>query len=324
MPNICKRTGQKMSKHPPKRNFKNIALFTAEETKQNNNPVTLSLAKIRLPKTQPRHYFDPEAMESLIASIQKDGILQPILVRPVGDFYELVAGERRFRAASSLELSDIPVVIKEFSDQDAYLIALTENLQREDLNPIEETEGILSLLSLKLEQSEQDVIRSLQNLDHLERGNIKAESKSAHNVMGKKIIEEIFAALGLTWQSFLKNRLPLLNLPEDVMEELRRGKLAYTKAKAIARIKDEQKRIKLLNEAIQQSLSLNQIRERIREITTQIEQESVTPQIRTKELWKQMNKQKPWNWNDKRKKKKWEKIMQQLEELFQEEPKVDG
>ena len=322
MPNIWKPIGQTMSKHPPKRNFKNITLFTAEETKQ-NNPVTLSLAKIRLPKTQPRHYFDPEAMESLIASIQKDGILQPILVRPLGDLYELVAGERRFRAASSLELSDIPVVIKELSDQDAYLIALTENLQREDLNPIEETEGILSLLSLKLEQSEKDVIRLLQNLDHLERGNIKADSNSAHNVMGKKKVEEIFAALGLTWQSFLKNRLPLLNIPDDVMEELRKGKIAYTKAKAIARIKEEEKRIKLLNEAIQESLSLNQIRTRIKEITTQTEQKTVTPQIRTKELWKQMNKQKPWSWNDKRKKKKWEKIMQQLEELFQEESQDD-
>ena len=311
-----------MSKNPPKRNFKNITLFTNDKP-DSNKTQTLSLSKIRLPKTQPRHYFDPEAMESLIASIKKDGILQPILVRPVGDFYELVAGERRFRAASSLELSDIPVVIKELSDQDAYLIALTENLQREDLNPIEETEGILSLLSLKLEQSDKDVIRLLQSLDHLERGNIKAESNSAHNVMGKKIIEEIFAALGLTWQSFLKNRLPLLNLPDDVMEELRKGKIAYTKAKAIGKLKDEQKRIKLLNEAIQQSLSLNQIRERIREITAQTEQKTVTPQLRTKELWKQINKQKPWSWNDKRKKKKWEKLIQQLEELFQEESKDD-
>lgn len=323
MLNIFKNTGPTMSKIPPQRTFKNIALFTGDEPEQINQTVTLSLAKIRLPQTQPRRYFEPEAMQSLIASIQKDGILQPILVRPVGDFYELVAGERRFRAASSLQLSDIPVVIKQLPDQDAYLIALTENLQREDLNPIEETEGILSLLSLKLEQSAQDVIRLLQNLDHLERGNIKPNSNSAHNVMGKKMVEEIFGALGLTWQSFLKNRLPLLNLPNDVMEELRMGKIAYTKAKAIAKIKDKQKRIKLLKEAIQQSLSLNQIRERIREITTQTEQKTMTPQIRTKELWKQMNKQKPWSWNDKRKKKKWEKIMEQLEELFQEEYKDD-
>ncbi len=307
-----------MSKLPPKRAFKNIALFTDEEQDALQQSTNLPLSKICLPKTQPRRYFDSEAMQSLMASIQKDGLLQPILVRPVGDLYEVVAGERRYRAASSLKLSELPVLIKELSDREAYLIALTENLQREDLNPIEETEGILSLLSLKLEQSEEDVIHLLQHFDHLERGNLKEDSDSAHNVMGRKIIEEIFEGLGLTWQSFLKNRLPLLNLPDDVMEKLRKGQIAYTKAKAIAKLKDKEVRKDLLDEAIQQSLSLNQIKERIKELTAQTEQETIAPQTKTKELWKQINKQKPWNWTDKRKKKKWEKLMQQFEELFKE------
>ena len=307
-----------MSKIPPKRAFKNIALFTDEEQDNLKPPTTLPLSKICLPQIQPRRYFDSEAMQNLIASIQKDGLLQPILVRPVGDLYEVVAGERRYRAASSLNLSDIPVVIKELSDREAYSISLTENLQREDLNPIEETEGILALLSLQLEQSEEDAIHLLQHFDHLERGNLKEDSNSAHNVMGKKIIEEIFEGLGLTWQSFLKNRLPLLNLPDDVMEKLKKGQIAYTKAKAIAKLKDKEVRKDLLDEAIQQSLSLNQIKERIKELTAQTEQEIITPQMRTKELWKQVNREKPWNWTDKRKKKKWEKLMQQFEELFKE------
>ena len=307
-----------MSKIPPKRTFKNIALFTDEEQDDLKEPTTLPLSKIRLPKTQPRRYFDSEAMQSLIVSIQKDGLLQPILVRPVEDLYEVVAGERRYRAVSSLNLSDIPVLIKELSDREAYSISLTENLQREDLNPIEETEGILALLSLKLEQSEEDVIHLLQHFDHLERGNLKEDSDSAHNVMGRKIIEEIFEGLGLTWQSFLKNRLPLLHLPDDLMEKLRKGQIAYTKAKAIAKLKNKEVRVNLLDEAIEQSLSLNQIKERIKELTAQTERETITPQTRTKELWKQINKQKPWNWTDKRKKKKWEKLMQQFEELFKE------
>ncbi len=308
-----------MNKIPPKRTFKNIALFTDEE-QDNLQPLTLPLSKICLPKTQPRRYFDSEAMNSLIASIQKDGLLQPILVRPVEDMYEVVAGERRYRAALSLKLSDIPVLIKELSEQESYLIALTENLQREDLNPIEETEGILSLLSLKLKQPEQDVIHFLQYLDHRERGNLKEDSNSAHNVMGKKIIEELFEGLGLTWQSFLKNRLPLLNLPDDVMEKVRKGQIAYTKGKAIARLKEENVRVNLLDEAIQQSLSLNQIKERIKELTAKTGQKNITPQMRTKELWKQINQQKPWDWTDKRKKKKWENLMQQIEELFKEVP----
>lgn len=310
--------------NPPKRSFKNIALFQSAEINHNDRPLTVSLSKIRLPKVQPRKYFDSEAMKYLIASIKKDGILQPILVRPLDEFYELVAGERRYRAACSLNLSEIPVVIKELNDRDAYSIALSENLQREDLNPIEETEGILSLLSLEFEQSEKEIIRLLQNLDHLERGNIKTNSDSAHNVMGKKKVEDFFAVMGLTWQSFLKNRLPLLNLPDEIIEELRKGNIAYTKAKEIGKIKNKEKRVKLLFEAIENNLSLTQVKKKVKEIISPIEQQQlVTPQVKTKELWKQINKHKPWNWNDKRKKKKWEKIIQQLEELFEEEYKDD-
>ena len=305
-----------MSQLPPKRTFKNIALFTEDEQEKLQNPTTLPLSKIRLTKTQPRRYFDPKAMQFLMTSIQKDGILQPILVRPVGDLYELVAGERRYRAASSLNLSDVPVIIKHLSDQEAHLMALTENLQREDLNPLEETEGILSLLSLKLEKSEQEVIRLLQHLDHLERGNLKDNSDSAHNVMGKEIVEEIFEKLGLTWQSFLKNRLPLLNLPNDVLEKLRFGEIAYTKAKELAKLKEQEIRTSLLEQAIAQKLSLKQIQERIKELTAKSQEATISPQARTKDLWRQINQQKPWNWKDKRKQKKWEKLMQQLEDLL--------
>jgi ParB family chromosome partitioning protein len=306
-----------MSKLPPQRALKNVALFAGQAI--NDQPSqTIPLTKISLPPSQPRRYFDPEGMASLIASIQKDGILQPILVRPLGQKYELVAGERRYRAASSLGLVDIPVVIKKLSDQEAQLLSLAENLQREDLNPVEETEGILSLLSIKLDLSQTDVISLLQQMDHEKRGNIKVNSESAHNVMGRKIVEEIFTDLGLTWQSFLKNRIPLLNLPADVMDSLRSGKIAYTKAVAIAKIKDEKKRGAFLQEAIKKNLSLTEIKERITVLMMVVEKE-MTPQVRAKSLWQQMNQQKPWNWSDKRKQKKWERLMQQLEDLLQED-----
>lgn len=306
-----------MSKLPPQRALKNVALFAGQAI--NDQPSqTIPLTKISLPPSQPRRYFDPEGMASLIASIQKDGILQPILVRPLGQKYELVAGERRYRAALSLGLVDIPVVIKKLSDQEAQLLSLAENLQREDLNPVEETEGILSLLSIKLDLSQTDVISLLQQMDHEKRGNIKVNSESAHNVMGRKIVEEIFTDLGLTWQSFLKNRIPLLNLPADVMDSLRTGKIAYTKAVAIAKIKDEKKRVAFLQEAIKKNLSLTEIKERITVLMTVVEKE-MTPQVRAKNLWQQMNQQKPWNWSDKRKQKKWERLMQQLEDLLQED-----
>src|SRR4028119_107617 len=103
-------------------------------------------------------------MRVLVESVKKDGVLQPILVRSVGDKYELVAGERRYRAAREAGLTDIPAVVREMSDSEAVRFALMENLQREDLNPVEETEGILELLSITLELTTDEVPLLLQQL----------------------------------------------------------------------------------------------------------------------------------------------------------------
>ncbi len=90
-------------------------------------------------------------MAELTASVQQHGMLQPIIVRPMGENqYELVAGERRYKAATTVGMTEIPVVVREMSDAEVMQYALMENLQREDLNPVEETEGILRLLALKL------------------------------------------------------------------------------------------------------------------------------------------------------------------------------
>lgn len=94
---------------------------------------------------QPRRHFSPEALQELVASVREHGVLQPLLIREVENGYQLIAGERRFRAAQEAELSDVPVIIMSVSDQDAVAITLIENLQREDLNPIEEAEGYQAL-----------------------------------------------------------------------------------------------------------------------------------------------------------------------------------
>ena len=112
---------------------------------------TLPLDSIASPLYNPRTYFDPEKLQQLAESFKEHGMLGRLTVRLVEGKdkpYELVAGERRFRAAQLAKLAEVPVEIRELSDQQAIAIALEENLNREDLNPIEETEGILQLLSL--------------------------------------------------------------------------------------------------------------------------------------------------------------------------------
>lgn len=115
----------------------------------------IPVEKIRAGSLQPRRTFSPEALEELVASIREKGVLQPVLVRPTPDGYELVAGERRFRAAEAAGLSTIPAVVRRLSDREALEAALVENIQRADLNAIELAEGYQRLthdFSLSQEQ----------------------------------------------------------------------------------------------------------------------------------------------------------------------------
>ena len=246
---------------------------------------TISIADIELPVYQPRQFFDPQKLEELAKSIEQQGILEPLLVRArptekgsskkANPIYELIAGGRRYRAAKMAGLKEVPAIALELDERAALSIAIVENLQREDLNPVEETEGILRLLGLQLEMSVEDVPKLLYQLRHeakKENGhNVMAKLESdeknfGHNVMakeeGKKVLE-VFDGLAISWLSFVSNRLPLLSLPEDVLEALRSGQLAYTKATAIAKVKDEKTRSSLLSEAIDADLTLSQIKSRV-------------------------------------------------------------
>ncbi len=214
------------------------------------------LTDIKLPDYQPRQYFDEKKLEELAQTIKAHGVLEPLLVRqlPRKNQYELVAGGRRYRAAKRAGLTEVPVIVRELNEEQALEIAIIENLQREDLNPVEETEGILHLLSKRLKLPWSEVSPLLHQLQKQVRG------RAANNVIGSEKVEQVqgvFESLGLMeFDSFISNRLPLLNLPEDILEALRAGKIEYTKAKAIASVKDEAARTELLENAIANSLSL--------------------------------------------------------------------
>jgi len=116
--------------------------------------VRLPLALIKPGSSQPRRNFSAEALDELAASIKEKGLLQPLLVRPKGQGYELVAGERRWRAAQLAGLQEVPALIRDITDREALELALVENLQREDLNPVEEAQGYQRLAEMGLSQEE--------------------------------------------------------------------------------------------------------------------------------------------------------------------------
>lgn len=266
---------------------------TRRETKDVARWVSLKSIKTR---DQPRHYFDPEKLDQLANSIAQHGILEPLLVRPLkANQYELVAGERRYRAALKLGLSEVPAVIRQLNDEEAIQLALIENLQREDLNPIEETEGVLQLLASKLNLP----VKAVPALLYQMKNTFDKEGALRNNVIPsfraeqEQKIQAVFQDLGLmSWLSFTCNRLPLLNLSEEILDAIRCGKIAYTKALAIARLKDESQRQALLDQAIKENFSLNQIRSYVQ--TVKLQSKSQSPKDTVTNLYRRLVQAKLW------------------------------
>lgn len=173
-------------------------------------------------RNQPRKDFDDESLQELANSVREHGVLQPILVRPIDNGYQIVAGERRWRAARLAGLTSVPVNIREMSDFDAMSIALVENLQREDLNPIEEAEGY----------------RNLANATGWTQ-------------------EQIAKRVGRS-RPAVANALRLLSLPDEVIDLLRTGKLTTGHAKAILSIADDSTRISVARMISEKGLTVRE------------------------------------------------------------------
>lgn len=181
---------------------------------------TVSIEKIHPNPNQPRTHFNETELEELSESIREHGVLQPLLVRKKGEEFEIIAGERRYQASKIVGLSELPVIIKDVDDQKMLELALIENLQRSDLNPIEEAKGYRQLI--KASGMTQEALS-------------KAVSKS---------------------RSAITNSLRLLDLPERVQELLFEGKLTAGHARAILAVPFEEQRIKLAEKVVADGLSV--------------------------------------------------------------------
>ena len=274
---------------------------------------TVNIDKIRLSAKQPRRYFDPEKLNQLVQSVKEHGILQPLLVRAVDGEYELVAGERRLRAAKEAGLTEVPIITKELSDHQTLQIALLENLQREDLNPVEETEGILELLCIELDVNSGEVISILNQAANAKKRNLELTENVSRQL---EIVELVLQGVGrFSAESFRTSRLPLLNLPDDVLEILRQGQLEYTKARAIAKLKDKDERRELLDKVLNENLSLSEIKQLVKELTPGKITAKEILNAKYSEIGKRLKNAQVWE--DVKKTKKLEKLLSDLEQLLE-------
>ena len=197
-------------------------------------PVKLNLMDIEPNKEQARKQFDEAALSELADSIAQHGVLQPLLVRPlIGGGYQLVAGERRWRASRIAGLTQVPVVIKELSDTEAAVISLIENLQREDLNPVEEALGFSSLMK-----------------------DFNLTQEEAAQKVGKS-------------RPAVANALRLLKLPEKVLDMVRENKLSAGHARALAAIEDEKVLISTAELIVEKGLSVRAVEKLVKTLTAE-------------------------------------------------------
>lgn len=219
------------------------ALFvdnSVEEFGEEKNVVTLKLSDIEPNKHQPRQYFDDEALYELSESIKEHGVLQPLIVRPMPDgSYQLVAGERRWRASRLAGITQVPVIVRALTDSEVAVIALIENLQREDLNPIEEAEGISRLMQ--------------------EHG---FTQEQAAQKLGKS-------------RSALTNTLRLMNLPEKVRSLVSDDFLSAGHARALLSLEDKVLIEETAEEVITRKLSVRETEKLVKQLNSYKEKQPV-------------------------------------------------
>ena len=210
---------------------KPVALFNKDKSGERSGILYLDVKRIRAGKLQPRSEFDEEKLKNLVSSIKGNGLIQPIVVRRLGENYEIIAGERRFRAIKKLGIEKIPAIMKNVKDREALVISLIENLQREQLNPIEEANAFKKLID-----------------------DFKINQDEVAQFIGKD-------------KTTISNTLRLLKLPSEIQQHLKRGHISFGHAKAILSLEDDAKQLQLCRQIISNSLSVREL-ENIARVTS--------------------------------------------------------
>jgi len=177
---------------------------------------------------QPRKKITPQSLQELAESIKEKGILEPLIVRPVESGYEIIAGHRRFLAAKEAGLTEVPCIVKEVNKREAAEISLIENLQRENLNPIEEANAIKKLID---------------------------EFNFTHEEIAKKIGKS---------RVYVTNILRLFKLPQEIKDKIEEGEISEGHARVLLGVKDEREMIRLAEEIVRKKLSVREIEKRVK------------------------------------------------------------
>ena len=308
-----------------------VAPFNDSTSGDNTNSFHTSPSIIKIPLSQlkawvnqPRTYFPPEHIQQLALSIKRQGLTYPLIIRPISHGYEVIVGECRLQACQLADYDPVECVIEDLNDAQALELALSENLERKDLNPVEILNSLLSLLSSRLNLDEQNICSFLYEM--------KREWESSKNKLGdidipdeknphQKLVNDTFNQYGYHWYSFTCNQLKLRNLPDVIYSAIADGRIEYSKGLKFKSIKDPITQTQLLEQAIREGWSQRTITEKIKEVLgakkLNNEEKQENPASRIQGLTNRLKKGKLWKSNP----KAWKKVetkIKHLETLLEE------
>ena len=218
---------------------KGISAFFPEESIHNENAIEyIAVSKLIVNPFQPRKIFNEETLNELAESIKEHGIIQPIVVRKKDRKYEIIAGERRFRAAKLAGLKEVPAIVKEMTEQQMMEVAILENLQREDLTPIEEAEAYNSLIY-----------------------NLKFTQEALAKRLGKS-------------RPHIANHIRLLQLPEDVRNLMNEGVLSMGHGRALLGLKNKERITEVAKKVLTQNLNVRQLESLVQQLNEDVPHET--------------------------------------------------
>lgn len=231
-------------------------------------PTELPLELIHPDPNQPRQHFDERSLQELSDSIKARGVLQPIRVRPQGEKFEIISGERRYRAAEMAGLVSIPVVVEsreDYTDLDQAIDALVENLQRDDLNVVDEVEGIFQLIRMRTQAEVGDA--AAKDLDYagIEQALNRMRNADSANFEGiEASIARTAEELGLSWRTLAVKKASVWRWPEEVLQALRQQQISLDVASVLKTIKEKRSRGQWLQAAIDEKFSASTLRTRLK------------------------------------------------------------
>lgn len=230
----------------------------------NENPsisgiIEMDINKIQPDKNQPRKIFDEQSLEELALSIKNVGIISPIIVKKKGEFYEIISGERRFRAAKKIKLKKVPIIVKEYDDLQSLEVALIENIQRENLNPIEEA------LTYKVFQEK-----------------FKLNQEKIAEKVGKN-------------RTTISNAMRLLKLDENIQELVMELKISQGHARALLPISDSKIQMEVAEKIIKEELSVREVEQLVKKIIKEQKESNIKKDEKikqnSKEIYSDISKQ---------------------------------